>query len=92
MSRVIEKGLVADGRLCRFSVVISDRPGGLAGLTHLIADSGASIKEIVHERAFGGGDVFAVRVICTIETRDRAHLDEIFLRLEREGVSHSRAL
>ncbi len=92
LSRVIEKGLVADGRICRFSAVISDRPGGLAGLTKLIADTGASIKEIVHERAFAGGDVFAVSVLCTIETRDRAHLEEIFAHLEAERISHSRAL
>lgn len=92
LSRVIEKGLVADGRLCRFSAVISDRPGGLAALTQLIADSGASVKEIVHERAFGAGDVFAVHVVCTIETRDRTHLDDIFARLEAEDVPHSRKL
>ena len=90
LSRVIDKGLVADGRVCRFSAVISDRPGGLAGLTKLIADSGASVKEIVHERAFTGGDVFAVSVLCTIETRDRAHLEEIFARLEADAIPHSR--
>lgn len=90
LSRVIEKGLVADGRVCRFSAVISDRPGGLAGLTALLADTGASVKEIVHERAFTGGDVFAVSVLCTVETRDRAHLEEIFARLEADGIPHSR--
>ncbi len=91
LSRVIEKGLVADGRVCRFSAEISDRPGGLAHLTKLIADAGASVKEIVHERAFAGSDVFAVSVLCTIETRDRAHLEEIFSRLEAEAIPHSRA-
>ncbi len=92
LSRVIDKGLVADGRVCRFSAVISDRPGGLAGLTKLIADSGASIKEIVHERAFAGSsDIFAVSVLCTIETRNRAHLEEIFTLLEAEQIPHSRA-
>ncbi len=90
LSRVIEKGLVADGRLCRFSAVISDRPGGLAGLTKLVADTGASIKEIIHDRAFAGGDVFEVSVLCTIETRDRAHLDEIFAALDHERIKHSR--
>ena len=90
LSRVIEKGLVADGRVCRFSAVISDRPGGLAGLTALLADTGASVKEIVHERAFTGGDVFAVSVLCTVETRDRAHLEEIFARLEAEAIPHSK--
>ena len=91
LSRVIEKGLVADGRICRFSAVISDRPGGLAGLTKLVADTGASIKEIVHERAFTGGDVFAVGVLCTIETRDRSHLEEIFARLDAEQIPHALA-
>lgn len=86
LSRVIEKGLVADGRLCRFTAVISDRPGGLAGLTRLIAEAGASVREIEHERAFAGADVFAVRVVVTIETRDRAHLEELFGRLAAEGV------
>jgi len=56
LSRVIERGLVADGRLGRFSAVISDRPGGLADLTTQIASTGASIKQVVHDRAFAGSD------------------------------------
>src|SRR6202521_3450272 len=54
LSRVIERGLVADGRLCRFIAVISDRPGGLADLATQIASTGASIKQVVHDRAFAG--------------------------------------
>ena len=61
-------------------------------MTKLLADTGASVKEIVHERAFTGGDVFAVSVLCTVETRDRTHLEEIFARLEAERIAHSRAL
>src|SRR5262245_19909592 len=60
LSRVIERGLVADGRLSRFTAVISDRPGGLADLTAQIAAVGASIKEVVHERAFASSDLSAV--------------------------------
>src|SRR5206468_4113764 len=56
LSRVIERGLVADGRLCRFSAVISDRPGGLADLAAQIAAAGASVKQVVHDRAFAGSD------------------------------------
>ena len=92
LSRVIEHGLVADGRVCRFSAVISDRPGGLARLTRVLADAGASIREIVHDRAFTGGDLFAVSVVCTIETRDRAHLEEIFGRLETEKITYSKSI
>ncbi|MBS0659513.1 MAG: threonine ammonia-lyase [Verrucomicrobia bacterium] len=86
LSRVIEKGLVADGRIARFQAIISDRPGGLAGLTKLLAEAGASVQQIEHERAFAGGDVYAVRVLCTVETRGRDHLTDIFARLQREGI------
>jgi threonine dehydratase len=86
LSRVIERGLVADGRLGRFSAVISDRPGGLADLTTQIASTGASIKQVVHDRAFAGSDVSAVHVLCTIETRNREHLSEVRAQLKSHGV------
>lgn len=57
LNRVIERGLVAGGRLCRFTAVISDRPGGLADLAAQIASTGASIKQVVHDRAFASSDV-----------------------------------
>lgn len=86
LSRVVERGLVADGRLSRFTAVISDRPGGLADLTAQIASAGASIKQVVHDRAFAGSDVSAVHVLCTVETRNRQHLDELRTRLKENGV------
>ena len=86
LSRVIERGLVADGRLCRFTAMISDRPGGLADLTTQIASSGASIKQVVHDRAFAGSDVSAVHVLCTVETRNHQHLTELRERLKSHGV------
>jgi threonine dehydratase len=86
LSRVIERGLVADGRLSRFTAVISDRPGGLADLTAQIAACGASIKQVVHDRAFASPDVSAVQVLCTVETRDRNHLAELREKLKAGGV------
>lgn len=85
LSRVIEKGLVHDGRLTRFTALISDRPGGLAELTRVIAASGASIKDIAHDRAFSGPDVSAVNAVCTVETRDHAHIRELHRELRRHG-------
>ena len=87
LSRVIEKGLVADGRLARLTVLISDRPGGLAALTHVIAEAGASIKDIAHDRAFSGPDVSAVHAVCTVETRDRAHVAALRRALRRAGFT-----
>jgi threonine dehydratase len=90
LSRVIEKGLVADGRLTRFTVVISDRPGGLAALSRVIADTGASIKDIAHDRAFSGPDVSAVHAVCTVETRDHAHIRSLTRALTKAGFPRVR--
>ena len=84
--RVIEQGLVADGRLHRFTAVISDRPGGLAEFARLIASTGAGIKEVGHDRAFSGSDVSAVQVLCTVETRDHQHIAELHSLLEQKGI------
>ena len=85
LSRVIEKGLVHDGRLTRFTAVISDRPGGLAELARTIASQGASIKDIAHDRAFSGPDVSAVHAVCTVETRDRGHIAALHRALKKAG-------
>jgi threonine dehydratase len=85
LSRVIEKGLVHDGRVTRFTVVISDRPGGLAALSRVIAESGASFKDIEHDRAFSGSDISAVNAVCTVETRDHAHIRELHRALRKNG-------
>ena len=86
LGRVIETGMVADGRLTRFTAVISDRPGGLAELARIIAAAGASIRDIAHDRAFSGPDVSAVTVSCTVETRDRAHIAALHRALRKAGL------
>jgi len=89
LGRIIDRGLVADGRLCRLETTISDRPGGLAKFTQLIADAGASVRDILHDRAFAGDDVHQVLVRCLIETRDAAHVQTLRDRLESEGYALS---
>jgi len=86
LDRVIEVGLVADGRLSRFTVSISERPGGLARLAEVIASAGASIKEIVHDRAFSGPDLSEVRVVCVVETTGHDHVTALHRALMDAGV------
>ncbi|HSQ81869.1 MAG TPA: threonine ammonia-lyase [Casimicrobiaceae bacterium] len=86
LDRVIEVGLVADGRLSRFTVSISDRPGGLARLAEVIASTGASIKEIVHDRAFAGPDLSEVRIVCIVETTGHDHVAALHRALDDAGV------
>jgi threonine dehydratase len=85
LSRVLERGLAYDGRLCRLTATISDRPGGLARFTALIAEEGASVMEIHHDRAFASADVSTVTVHCIIETRDAEHIASLRRRLQKEG-------
>ena len=85
LGRVIERGLAADGRLLRFTATVSDRPGGIAGLTELIAKSGASIKDIYHERAWLQNSITSVEVRCVVETRGQEHGEELRRILKREG-------
>lgn len=85
-SRVIERGLAADGRIYRFDVLLNDRPGGLAHLSAVLADAGANVTEIVHNRTFAGPDLSRVHVLCTVETRDREHIAEIQKRLAENHV------
>jgi len=67
-------------------VSITDRPGGLARLADVIASAGASIKEIVHDRAFSGPDLSEVRVVCVVETTGRSHLETLHRALAAAGV------
>ncbi|TKR72470.1 hypothetical protein L596_019907 [Steinernema carpocapsae] len=77
LGRIIERGLAIDGRLIRFDVLVSDRPGGVAQLTTVIAELGASIKYIFNERAWVTTDMFSVRCKIVAEARDAEHVKEI---------------
>ncbi len=85
LDRVIDHGLVVDGRRWRFTVTISDRPGGIARLAAVIAAAGASIREIRHDRAFSGPEVFSTTVEVTVETADRDHVAALRQRLAADG-------
>jgi threonine dehydratase len=87
IGRVIERGLAADGRLVRFVTTISDRPGGLAGLTSVIASVGASVKDIVHDRAFATSDLASVDVRCTVETSGPEQVERLVAALEETGLT-----
>lgn len=63
---------------------MSDRPGGIAELATKISSTGASIKDIFHERAWLAANVFEVRVRIVVETRDRNHVDELYRVLSKK--------
>ncbi len=85
IARIIERGLVKDGRLIRLGVLLRDQPGQLARLTALVARERANILHIEHDRAFSRGTIGETEVELTLETSGRAHIDAITQRLIDAG-------
>ena len=87
LGRVLERGLAADGRLIKFEARVSDRPGGIAALTAVLAEAGVSVKEIFHERAWVAEDAYAVTIKIVVETPTAAGGDNMFAMLKAKGYS-----
>ncbi|HEY8120936.1 MAG TPA: threonine ammonia-lyase [Myxococcota bacterium] len=85
LASVIERGLARSKRLVRVRVQLSDRPGALADVTRILADAGANVIEIDHERAFGRVPLKEARVEFVISTRGGEHLAEIRAALAAAG-------
>lgn len=86
ISRIIDRGLVDDGRLCRLVVRVRDRPGSLARLTDHVARAGANVLEVAHQRAFADISVGEVEILLQLETRGRSHVEEVVASLKELGV------
>ena len=87
VAHVIERGLVKDGRLARFSVLLRDRPGALARLEGLVADTRANVLDIRHERAFSPARVGESVVQLTLETSGREQIESIRRQLADAGYT-----
>lgn len=85
MSRIIERGLSADGRVVRLRVRVRDRPGALARLTQAVATAEGNVLEVYHRRGFADISVPDVEIVIHMETRGREHAAEIVAALEALG-------
>jgi threonine dehydratase len=86
LARIIERGLVKDGRLVRLAVLLSDRPGALARLTALVAEERANVVHIEHDRAFARWTAIGeTEVALTLETSGLDHVERLLTRLRAAG-------
>ncbi len=92
LSRIIERGLVQDGRLIRLRIHLLDRPGALADLTQIIATHRANIVDTLHNRAYYGVNLGDTVIDITMETRGREQVEELLAALTAAGYKHSRVL
>jgi threonine dehydratase len=91
MARVIQRGLVKSGRLCRFWITVSDVAGALHGITGAVAAARANIVSIEHDRAFSGLELGQTRVELVIETNGPDHIVAVEEALQRGGFESRRA-
>jgi len=92
LSRIIERGLVKDGRLVRLRVHLPDYPGALNRLTSILAQHRANIVETDYDRAYHGVNLGETAIEITMETRGPDHIAEIISALGAAGYAHERVL
>ena len=92
LSRIIERGLVKDGRLVRLRVHLPDYPGALHKLTAILAQHRANIVETSYNRAYYGVNVGETAIDITMETRGPEHITELLSALNAGGYMHERVL
>ena len=85
ISRIIERGLVKAGRYIRLSTFVPDRPGGLQQLLATVAQTGANVIEVHHERWLNKVTIGEVEINLSLETRNARHVDEILATLKAKG-------
>jgi len=86
ISKVLEKGRIKKGRLIELSVVVEDLPGTLHRLTKVIADSGANILEVHHDRVSTGLYLKETRIDFVLETTSHEHVEKIKSSLRDVGA------
>jgi threonine dehydratase len=92
LSRIIERGLVKDGRLVRIRIYLPDRPGALADLSSVIAGQRANIVELLFNRAYYGVSLGDTAIDVTVETRGADHLAGLLAAISSAGYTHERIL
>ena len=92
LSRIIERGLVKDGRLVRLRVHLPDYPGALHKVTGILAERRANIVETSYDRAYYGVNLGDTAIDITMETRGPDHIADLLSALEAGGYAHERVL
>lgn len=86
LSKIIQRGLAKDGRLVRVRSMMRDRPGELARICQHVADIGANILEVEHNRAFSNLEVGGVEIDLTLEARGHDHVKQLLEVLREDGI------
>ena len=87
LASIIGRGMVRSGRLARIVVSARDVPGSLARITSIVADAGANVDEVHHQRAFTLLAAQNVEIEMVLQTRGHEHVAEVIERLRGQGMA-----
>ena len=87
IARIIERGLVVEGRRVMIAVRVPDRPGSLAGVLAAVAAERGNVLEVHHIRAFLQGAIGDTEIEVTLETRGPEHIDALIAALKAKGYA-----
>ena len=87
LAKLLRHGLSAAGRYLAFRCRLSDRPGSLAKLLADLADLGANVLDVAHERLAPRLHVDEAEVVLQIETRGPEHCEEVIAALRAAGYT-----
>jgi len=85
LASIMVRELERDDRIVSFRLTIPDRPGVLGYIATRLGELGVNILEVDHHRLFLDVPAKGAKLDITVETRDRAHVQEILALLEAEG-------
>ena len=85
LASIIERGMVRAGRLARIIISVRDVPGALAKITATVAEAGANIDEVHHQRAFTLLAAQNVEIELVIQTRGKEHIQQVLAALASAG-------
>ncbi len=87
LSKLLRHGLGAAGRYLAFRCRLHDHPGSLAQLLGDLADLGANVLEVGHDRLVPRLNVDEVEVVLVVETRGPVHCEEVISALRAAGYT-----
>ena len=85
ISRIIEKGLLREGRMTKLRILMQDRPGQLEQASRVIAAAGANVMAVHHDRTDVDLDIRDAILEITMETQDREHAQRVIRALRESG-------
>ena len=85
LNRVINRGLEKDGRIGELTIDLADKPGQLLGVSSVIAEMGANVIGVIHERNSNSKEVNACELRVKMETRNADHIEQIKEALIKKG-------